>query len=110
MLSGGNVDEVLLGAVARRGASRRGRGAVLFTTISDRPGSLARLLAAVAAAGASIVDVRHVREVVNLHVAETGVELILDTRDPEHTRQVIEDLSGRGYTVRRQHTTERSEE
>lgn len=110
VLSGGNVDEVLLGAVARRGASRRGRGAVLFTTISDRPGSLARLLAAVAAAGASIVDVRHVREVVNLHVAETGVELILDTRDPEHTRQVIEDLSGRGYTVRRQHTTERSEE
>ena len=110
VLSGGNLDETLLAAVARRSATRHGRGAVLFTTISDRPGSLARLLNAVAAAGASIVDVRHVREVVNLHVAETGIELILDTRDPEHTRQIIEDLSGRGYTVRRQHTTERSEE
>jgi len=55
------------------------------------------------------VDVKHVREVVDLHVAETGVELILDTRDPEHTRQVIDDLSGRGYAVKRQHTSERSD-
>ena len=110
VLSGGNVDETVLAAVARRSATRHGRGAVLFTTISDRPGARARRLAAVASAGASIVDVRHVREVVNLHVAETGIELILDTRDPEHTRQIVEDLSAAGYTVRRQHTTERSEE
>jgi threonine dehydratase len=67
------------------------------------------LLEAVGATGASVVDVRHVREVVDLHVAETGVELILDTRDPEHTGQVIDDLSGRGYAVTRQHTSERSD-
>jgi threonine dehydratase len=109
VLSGGNVDESLLAAIARRSGSRHGRGAVLFTTISDRPGSLARLLEAVGATGASVVDVRHVREVVDLHVAETGVELILDTRDPEHTGQVIDDLSGRGYAVTRQHTSERSD-
>jgi threonine dehydratase len=104
ILSGGNVDESLLAAIARRSGSRHGRGAVLFTTISDRPGSLAQLLEAVGASGASVVDVRHVREVVDLHVAETGVELILDTRDPEHTTQVIEDLSDRGYAVEKQHT------
>ncbi|MET0730099.1 MAG: pyridoxal-phosphate dependent enzyme [Solirubrobacterales bacterium] len=109
VLSGGNVDESLLAAIARRSGSRHGRGAVLFTTISDRPGSLARLLEAVGATGASVVDVRHVREVVDLHVAETGVELILDTRDPEHTDQVIDDLSDRGYAVTRQHTSERSD-
>ncbi len=56
-----------------------------------------------------MVDVKHVREVVDLHVAETGVELILDTRDPEHTGQVIDDLSDRGYAVTRQHTSERSD-
>lgn len=109
VLSGGNVDETVLEAIVRRSASRHGRGAVLFTTISDRPGSLARLLAAVGESGASVVDVRHVREVVNLHVAETGIELILDTRDPDHTRQVVEALGERGYSVRRQHTNERSE-
>ena len=109
VLSGGNVDESLLAAIARRSGSRHGRGAVLFTTISDRPGSLARLLEAVGATGASVVDVKHVREVVDLHVAETGVELILDTRDPEHTGQVIDDLSDRGYAVTRQHTSERSD-
>ncbi len=109
VLSGGNVDESLLAAIARRSGSRHGRGAVLFTTISDRPGSLARLLEAVGATGASVVDVRHVREVVDLHVAETGVELILDTRDPEHTGQVIDDLNDRGYAVTRQHTSKGSD-
>ena len=104
ILSGGNVDESLLAAIARRSGSRHGRGAVLFTTIPDRPGSLAQLLEAVGASGASVVDVRHVREVVDLHVAETGVELILDTRDPGHTTQVIEHLSDRGYAVSKQHT------
>ncbi len=109
ILSGGNVDETLLAAIARRSGSRHGRGAVLFTTIPDRPGSLAQLLEAVGTSGASVVDVRHVREVVDLHVAETGVELILDTRDPEHTGQVIDDLSDRGYAITRQHTSERSD-
>lgn len=106
VLSGGNVDESLLAAIARRSGARHGRGAVLFTTISDRPGSLARLLEAVGATGASVVDIRHVRDVVDLHVAETGVELILDTRDPEHTTQIVKELSGHGYAIERQHTTD----
>ena len=58
VLSGGNIDESLLAAIARRSGARHGRGAVLFTTISDRPGSLARLLEAVGATGASVVDVQ----------------------------------------------------
>lgn len=109
VLSGGNVDESLLAAIARRGGTRHGRGAVLFTTISDRPGSLAQLLEAVSATGASIVDVRHVREALELHVAETGIELILDTRDQEHTDEIVGYLAGEGYAVTRQHTKERSE-
>jgi threonine dehydratase len=104
VLSGGNVDETVLAAIARRSGSRRGRGAILFTLISDRPGSLARLLDSVGTTGASVVDVRHVRDVVDLHVAETGVELILDTRDIGHTDEVVEELRTQGYEVRRLHT------
>ncbi|MDP9228795.1 MAG: threonine dehydratase, partial [Actinomycetota bacterium] len=103
VLSGGNVDESLLAGIARRSGGRHGRGAVLFTTIPDRPGSLARLLVAVGATGASVVDVQHVRHALDLHVAETGVELILETRDREHTATIVEELKGRGYEVQRRH-------
>jgi threonine dehydratase len=103
VISGGNVDETMLAAISRRGGARHGRGAVLFTTIADRPGSLARLLEAVGATGASVVDVQHVRDAVDLHVAETGVELILETRDREHTAAIVAELRERGYQVEQQH-------
>ena len=103
VLSGGNVDESQLAAIARRSGARSGRGAVLFTKISDRPGSLARLLEAVGATGASVVDVQHVRDAVDLHVSETGVELILETRDREHTTAIVSQLREREYDVQLQH-------
>ena len=111
VLSGGNLDETTLAAISRRSGARQGRGAVLFTTIADRPGSLARLLEAVGATGASVVDVQHVRDALDLHVAETGVELILETRDPDHTDSIVRELRDRGYAVERQHTiSERSDQ
>jgi threonine dehydratase len=100
VLSGGNVDEELLAAVARRSETRQGRGVVLFTTISDRPGSLARLLDRVAATGASVVDVRHIREGVKLGMGETGVELILETRGRGHAEQITAALERDGYRLR----------
>jgi threonine dehydratase len=106
ILSGGNIDESLLAAIARRAGALSGRGAVLYTTISDRPGSLARLLDAVGATGASVVDVQHVRDAVDLHVSETGVELILETRGREHTEAIVRELGERDYRVRLQHTEE----
>ncbi len=105
VLSGGNIDETMLAAISRRSGTRHGRGAVLFTTIVDRPGSLARLLEAVGATGASVVDVQHVRDAVDLHVAETGVELILETRDRGHTAAIVDELRERGYQVSQQHPT-----
>jgi threonine dehydratase len=105
VLSGGNVDESQLAAIERRAGARSGRSAVLYTTISDRPGSLARLLEAVGATGASVVDVQHVRDAVDLHVSETGVELILQTRGREHTDDIVRELSERDYRVRLQHTS-----
>jgi threonine dehydratase len=99
VLSGGNVDEEVLMAVARRSETLHGRGAVLFTRISDRPGSLARLLERVAGAGANVIEVRHLREGLELHMAETGVELIVETRGPEHAEKIVAALAEDGYEV-----------
>ena len=97
VLSGGNVDAGLLAAIARRHETGAGRRLVLLTRIADRPGGLATLLAAVAATGANIVDVSHVREGLDLHVRETAVELVLETRGHEHAERVHAALRDEGY-------------
>jgi threonine dehydratase len=97
VLSGGNVDPGLLAAVARRHESEVGRRLVLLTRVADRPGNLARLLGCVARTGANIVDVAHVREGLDLHVRETAVELVLETRGHHHADGVVEALHDAGY-------------
>ncbi|HEX6025578.1 MAG TPA: threonine ammonia-lyase, partial [Solirubrobacter sp.] len=99
VLSGGNVDAGLLAAVARRHETESGRRLILLTRIPDRPGGLAKLLAKVAATGANIVDVSHVREGLDLHVRETAVELVLETRGHEHAQSVLGALHDEGYAA-----------
>jgi threonine dehydratase len=99
ILSGGNADAGLLASVTRLHESRAGRRLVLFTRVEDRPGGLARLLATVSAAGGNLVDVEHVREGVPLHVLETGVQLVLETRGPEHAADVRRALEHAGYAL-----------
>ena len=79
--------------------SRSGRRLVLFTRVADRPGGLADLLAAVSGAGANLIGVEHVREGVPLHVRETGVRLVLETRGPEHAEAVLAAVRAAGYEV-----------
>jgi threonine dehydratase len=100
VLSGGNVDAGLLASVARRHESESGRRLVLFTRLPDRPGALAQLLACVGEAGANLVDVEHVREGVDLHVRETAVQLVLETRGVDHARAVVEAVGAAGYSAR----------
>src|SRR5947208_3020959 len=88
ILSGGNVDAGLLADVARRHENQQGRRLVLLARMSDRPGSLARLLALVASRGANLRDVQHIREGVDLHVRETAVQLVLETRSLAHAEEV----------------------
>jgi threonine dehydratase len=97
ILSGGNVDAGLLASIARRHETLSGRRLVLLTRVGDRPGSLARLLQEVATAGANVVDVGHVREGLDLHVRETAIELVLETRGREHARSVLAALADHGY-------------
>ena len=100
VLSGGNVDAGLLASIARRHESQAGRRLVVLTRVPDRPGSLARLLALVGEAGANLVDVEHVREGLDLHVRETAVQLVLETRGREHADDVLEQVRGAGYEAK----------
>jgi threonine dehydratase len=100
VLSGGNVDAGLLAAIARRHESQAGRRLVLLTRVADRPGNLAALLDCVAGTGANIVDVAHVREGLDLHVRETAIELVLETRGREHAERVVAALNEHGYDTR----------
>jgi threonine dehydratase len=100
VLSGGNVDAGLLATVARRHETEAGRRLVLFTRVADRPGSLAELLGCLAGTAANIVTVSPVREGVDLHVRETGVELVIETRGPEHAEQVLAAMGAAGYETR----------
>ena len=97
VLSGGNVDPGLLATVARRHETLLGRRLAIFTRIPDRPGGLATILSVVAAAGANLVEVEHVREGVALHVRETGVQLVMETRGAAHAEEVLAAVREAGY-------------
>ncbi len=98
ILSGGNIDTGVLADIARHHETERGRRLRVFTTIPDEPGSLAALLTALGEGGANLIDVDHVREGVGLSVGETGVELVMETRGPEHAERLLELIRGLGYT------------
>jgi threonine dehydratase len=99
ILSGGNVDAGLLASVARRHESTSGRRLVVLTRLPDRPGSLAHLLESVAATGANLVEVSHMREGIDLHVRETAVQLTLETRGREHADAVVATMAAAGYSA-----------
>jgi threonine dehydratase len=98
LLSGGNVDAGLLAEVARRHESQAGRRLVLLASLPDRPGSLARLLRLVGELRANLLDVGHIREGFDLHVRETAVQLVLETRGPAHAEQVTAAVREAGYS------------
>jgi threonine dehydratase len=100
IVSGGNVDSGLLASLLLRHETEEGRRVRVFTRVPDRPGGLAELLGLVARARANVVSVEHLREAVALHVRETGVELTLETRGPQHTEEVLEALAAGGYETR----------
>ncbi len=99
VLSGGNVDLGVVPGLIRRHETKAGRRLILFARISDRPGGLAGLLTLFASAGANLIEVEHVREGVDLHVRQTGVEVVLEVRGPGHADAVVAAASAAGYDV-----------
>ena len=99
VLSGGNIDPLLLSKVLRHGLSAAGRFLAFRCKLPDQPGALATLLMELAALGANVLDVVHERVTADLRVDEAEVSLHLETRGPEHTDSVISQLRKAGYTL-----------
>jgi threonine dehydratase len=99
VVSGGNIDPVLLLKVVQHGMSAAGRYLSLRLRVPDRPGSLAAVLAELAAVGANVLEVEHERTSTRLHVGEVEVFVVLETRGPDHAAEVTSALSRAGYPV-----------
>ncbi|CAM4275516.1 threonine ammonia-lyase [Nocardia ninae] len=100
ILSGGNIDPLLLTRLIGHGLSAAGRYLAVRVTISDQPGGLSALLAVVGKTGASVVDVWHARTGTWLALDEVEVSLTLETRGPNHREDVLNALTNAGYAVR----------
>jgi threonine dehydratase len=100
VLSGGNVDASLLSEAIRLGETFAGRRMVLSTVVPDRPGALAGLLAVVAEHDGNVVDVEHLRDGIDLHVRETAIKLVLQTRGPECNQAILDAARAEGFSVR----------
>jgi threonine dehydratase len=99
VLSGGNIDPLLLGKVIRHGMAAAGRYLNLHVCIPDLPGGLAQLLTDISEVGGNVLEVVHERISPTLHLDEVEVHLQLETRGEPHTRLLMARLRERGYRV-----------
>ncbi|GAA1650099.1 threonine ammonia-lyase [Microbacterium flavum] len=100
VLSGGNIDPLLLQRVVAHGLAASGRYMTLQIPLPDRPGQLARVSELLAVAGANVTEVLHTRHGQGLQISEVVLQLSVETRGAEHRARVIEILTSAGFTPR----------
>ncbi|WP_457101575.1 threonine ammonia-lyase [Microbacterium sp. P5_E9] len=98
VLSGGNIDPLLLQRVVAHGLAASGRYMTLLVPLPDRPGQLARVSELLAQAGANVIEVLHTRHGQGLQISEVILQLSVETRGQEHRAHVIDTLERAGYT------------
>ena len=103
VLCGGNIDPLLLAAIIERGMVRAGRLARIRVSARDIPGSLAKITATVADAGANIEEVHHQRAFTMLAAQNVEIELVVQTRGRAHIAQVLATLTSTGFEAVEQH-------
>ncbi|MFF2521821.1 threonine ammonia-lyase [Streptomyces liangshanensis] len=99
VLSGGNVDPLLMQRILRHGMAAAGRYLSLRLRVTDRPGALATMLGVLSVADANVLDVGHVRTDPKLGLTEADVELHLETKGAAHCAAVAQALRAAGYTI-----------
>jgi len=99
VLSGGNIDPLLLSKLLRHGLAVAGRFLAFRIRLADRPGALAALLGRIAGLGANVIDVVHERMGPRLRLDEAEVLLHLETKGPDHCEEVLSALRGGGYKL-----------
>jgi threonine dehydratase len=100
VLSGGNIDPLVLLHITQHGLVAAGRFLSLRIDIVDRPGSLAALLGLVGDLGGNVLDVEHSRVGSSLSLGDVEVALSLETRGAEHCDRIVEALGDAGFRVR----------
>lgn len=100
VLSGGNIDPLMLSSIIERGMVRSGRLARLRVELRDLPGALAQVTACIAEANANIEEVHHQRAFTNLPLQTAEVEFVLHTRNREHVAAIIGKLKAAGFNAR----------
>ena len=99
VLSGGNIDPLLMMRVIRHGMASAGRFLQFRLRTPDRPGSLAALLALLAQVRANVLEVEHVRTTPRLRVDEVEIALRLETQGPDHCEEVLAALRAAGHAL-----------
>lgn len=97
VLSGGNIDVNFLSQITERGLFRSGRLVRLRFLVTDRPGSLAALLAAVARERSNVVNIEHDRLPPDCPPGSSAVVLLLETRDRAHGEELTARLASQGF-------------
>jgi len=100
VVSGGNIDPVLMMKVVQHGMAAAGRYLSLRVQVPDRPGSLAGLLHELAGLAANVLSVEHERTTPRLVLGEVEVGVHLETRGPDHAQHVLAALADAGYAPR----------
>ena len=97
MLSGGNIDPLLMQRVISHGLAASGRYLKLRIMLPDRPGQLARISELLAEAHANVIEVLHTRHGVGLQISEVELNVSVETRGPDHRQLVVDVLRAAGY-------------
>jgi len=84
----------ILSIIIERGLVKSGRYVRLRTTLTDRPGSLQKLLAVVAQTHANVISINHDRIRPGIPLKQAEVQLELETRNQEHIREIVTMLKG----------------
>src|SRR5699024_6606279 len=99
VLSGGNIDTLVLDRLLRHGLVSAGRDLQMSVRVPDHPGSLAALLSLLATTGGNVVSVEHTRTGVGLRVGEVEIGVERETKGVEHCHEVLGELRRRGYKL-----------
>ncbi len=100
VLSGGNIDPLLLHRVIEHGLAAAGRYLHFTVDFADRPGSLAGLLTLLAEQGVNVLNVEHRRYTARLTLGQVEVVLSVETRGNEHSEKLLSALRRAGYAAR----------
>jgi threonine dehydratase len=100
ILTGGNIDPRLLASVLTRELVRAQRLVSLKIVGDDRPGLLATVSATIGSHGANIIEVAHNRLALDVPAKGAEFDILIETRDAQHTQEIIDALRDKGYPPR----------